>query len=79
LRTSEQKDAIQNACGLCVCVCVCVCLLYINYSSKRLELIFIGVFEIREIMSLVYQMPYFMEPSTVIIANNGQQAHVLKE
>jgi hypothetical protein len=38
----------------------CVCLLYINYSSRRLEKIYIGVIEIRKKKSLVYQMQYFM-------------------
>ena len=64
MRTSEKKDAIQNECGLCVC------LLCINYSSRRLEIIFIGVFEIRKIMSLIYQLHYFMQTPTVIIVNN---------
>jgi len=37
-----------------------VCVLCINYSSTRLEIIFNSVFEISKIMSLVYQVHYFM-------------------
>ena len=74
LKTSEHKKRATK----CMWP-VCVSCTYANYSSRRLEIIFIGVFEIRKIMCLIYQFHNLMLPPTVIIVNNGRQAHVLKE